>query len=250
MSIRHSSGCSTCPRRGVPRVELDRRHLHRPHDVGGMLHAQLVGGAVPAREVHPHRLAPSPGAPRGQPLLVHLLAGHPGREAVQHARPVPQRAHDAVADRDVVAARGRAWSRRGRGSRPGPGWRSGPCGRRPPARPQPRIRATGSAPPGVALVRSRGRRSRATMTRAMTISQMSWVWLWYGPGMNAISRRMVTHPGDDRALGEAAVPAPLGRRLVVRMSPRAASTLSRFLATPSSWSCSSRPHRRTTTGRG
>ena len=34
----------------------------------------------------------------------------------------------------------------------------------------------------------------ATTPSAMTMSQMSWVWLWYGPGMNAISRRIVTTP--------------------------------------------------------
>ena len=49
--------------------------------------------------------APSPatGAPRRDPLLVHLLPGHPGREAMHHAGPLAQRAHDAVTDRQVVA---------------------------------------------------------------------------------------------------------------------------------------------------
>src|ERR1019366_3246319 len=42
------------------------------------------------------------GRPVRHPLLVHLLAGHPGREAVHHARPLAQRAHDAVTDREVV----------------------------------------------------------------------------------------------------------------------------------------------------
>ena len=66
-----------------------------------MLHAQLVGGAVPAREVHAHRLDPV-GRAAGEALLVHLLAGDAGGEAVQHARPVPQRPHRPVGDGDVV----------------------------------------------------------------------------------------------------------------------------------------------------
>ena len=122
-------------------MELHRGHLHRPHHVGRVLHAQLVGGAVPAREVHVDGLDPVRGAP-GQPLLVHLLAGDAGREAVQHARPVAQGAHDALGRRRCSTARGRAWSPRGPGSTPGRGCSAGRCGPRPPARraPPPRTR--------------------------------------------------------------------------------------------------------------
>ena len=35
-------GLLDVPAAGVPGVELDRRHLHRPHEVGRVLHAQLV----------------------------------------------------------------------------------------------------------------------------------------------------------------------------------------------------------------
>src|SRR5205807_5689653 len=40
---------------------------------------------------------------RWEALLVDLLAVDARREAVQHARPLPQRADDPVADGDVVA---------------------------------------------------------------------------------------------------------------------------------------------------
>ena len=83
-------------------MELDRGHLHGPDDVGGVLDTQLVGGAVPAGEVHLHRRHPLRG-PLGQPLLVDLLAGDAGGEAVQHARSVAQRTNDAVGDGQVVA---------------------------------------------------------------------------------------------------------------------------------------------------
>ena len=43
------------------------------------------------------------GAPRGIALLVDLLAVDAAREAVQHARPLAQRADDPVADAHVVA---------------------------------------------------------------------------------------------------------------------------------------------------
>ena len=60
---------------GVPRVELDRRHLHRPDHVGQLGHAQLVGVQAVAGEVDPHRLQPRRRAGR-HPLLVDLLAAH------------------------------------------------------------------------------------------------------------------------------------------------------------------------------
>ena len=55
-----------------------------------------------AREVHPDGFQPGRRTVRN-PLLVHLLARHSRREAVHHAGPLPQRTHDAIADRQVVA---------------------------------------------------------------------------------------------------------------------------------------------------
>ena len=64
-------------------------------------HAQLVGRAPEAREVDVRRLHPRWCAAR-QPLLVHLVAGQTVRKPVHHARPLPQRVDDAVADALVV----------------------------------------------------------------------------------------------------------------------------------------------------
>ena len=58
----------------VPGVELDGRHLHRPDHRAQLGDAELVGGAVPAREVQLHGLDPV-GRAGGQPLLVDLVAG-------------------------------------------------------------------------------------------------------------------------------------------------------------------------------
>ena len=85
----------------VPRVELHRRHLHRPDDAAQLGDAQLVGGALPPREEQLHGLDPVGGA-GGQALLVHLVAGQALREAVQHAGPLEERVDDAVADGEVV----------------------------------------------------------------------------------------------------------------------------------------------------
>ena len=82
-------------------MELDRRHLHRPDHVGRMGHAELVGVAVVAREVHAYGLDPRRGAVR-QPLLVDLLAVDAVGEAVQHARPVVERVDDPVGHAQVV----------------------------------------------------------------------------------------------------------------------------------------------------
>src|SRR5581483_3565145 len=86
------------PRR--PRAELERREVRCPGDVRGLGDAQLVG--VPAgRERHARRLDPL------RPLLGHaLLPDDLAADALglplQLARPLVQRAHDAVADRDEV----------------------------------------------------------------------------------------------------------------------------------------------------
>jgi hypothetical protein len=85
----------------VPRVELDGGHLHRPDDAAQLGHAELVGVPVVARKVHPHRLQPRGSAVR-HPLLVDLLAGDSLGEPVHHARPLEERAHDAVPDGQVV----------------------------------------------------------------------------------------------------------------------------------------------------
>jgi hypothetical protein len=85
----------------VPGMELHRRHLHGPDHRAELGHAELVGRAVPSREVQPDRL--DPGRRTGRhPLLVDLVAGEPRREAVQHGRPLEERVDDAGADREVV----------------------------------------------------------------------------------------------------------------------------------------------------
>ena len=109
----------------VPRVELHRRHLHRPDHVGELGDAQLVRVQSVAREVDAHGLEPR-RRPGRDALLVHLLAADAGREAVQHARPLPQRVDDPRPDGEVVVGRDRASSRQWRGSRPDRGWRSAP----------------------------------------------------------------------------------------------------------------------------
>lgn len=86
---------------GVPGVELDGRHLYGPDDLGEFGDAEFVGGAFVAREEDAHGVHPLGRAVR-QPFLVHLLPGDAGGEAVQHARTVAQRPHDAVTDRQVV----------------------------------------------------------------------------------------------------------------------------------------------------
>src|SRR5215213_11884488 len=83
-------------------MELDGRHLHRPDDVGWVVHAELVSVPVEAREVDTYGFDPRRRTSR-QPLLVHLLPVYAVRETVQHAGPVVQRVDDAVSDRQVVA---------------------------------------------------------------------------------------------------------------------------------------------------
>ena len=85
----------------VPRVELDRRHLHRPDDARQLGHAQLVGGALPPREEQLDGLDPL-GCSGRQALLVHLVARQALGEAVQHARTLEERVDDPVADGEVV----------------------------------------------------------------------------------------------------------------------------------------------------
>jgi hypothetical protein len=85
----------------VPGMELDRGHLDRPDHARELGHAELVGGAVPSREVQPHRLQPRRRA-GWDPLLVHLVAGQSLGEAVQHAGPLVERVDDPVPDREVV----------------------------------------------------------------------------------------------------------------------------------------------------
>ena len=67
-------------------------------EVGAASLFALVGVPAVAGKVQPNRLEPGRSTTR-HPFLVHLLPGDPGREPVQHARPLPQRAHDPVAHR-------------------------------------------------------------------------------------------------------------------------------------------------------
>ena len=86
------------PRR--PRMEVDHREVRRPDDLRELGHAELVGvsagGEGDARGLDPL------GPLLGHALLVDLLALDPVREAAQLGRPLAQRPHDPVADRDVV----------------------------------------------------------------------------------------------------------------------------------------------------
>ena len=86
---------------GVPGVKLDRRHLHRPDHAAELGHAQLVGVAPVAGERDPHGLDPV-GRPRRDSLLMDLVAVDAARKAVEHARPLAQRADDPVTDAHVV----------------------------------------------------------------------------------------------------------------------------------------------------
>src|SRR5450759_2538626 len=85
----------------VPRVELDRGHLHRPDHGGQLGDTQLVREPVVSREAHPDGLDPGRGAAR-EPLLVHLLAADSFGEPVQHGGPLCQPANDPVTDAEVV----------------------------------------------------------------------------------------------------------------------------------------------------
>ncbi len=86
------------PRR--PGVEVDHGEVRRPGDLRELGHAELVG--VPAgRERDARRLDPL-GTLLGHALLVDLLALDPVREAAQLRRPLAQRPHDPLADREVV----------------------------------------------------------------------------------------------------------------------------------------------------
>ena len=86
------------PRR--PRVEVDHGEVRGPDDLRELGHAELVG--VPPRgEGDAGGLDPV-GPLLGHALLVDLLALDPVREAAELRRPLVQRAHDPLADREVV----------------------------------------------------------------------------------------------------------------------------------------------------
>ena len=86
---------------GRPGVEVDHGQVRRPRNLGELGHAELVG--MPSgRERDARRLDPL-GPLLGHALLVDLLALDPVREAAQLGRPLAQRPHDALADREVVA---------------------------------------------------------------------------------------------------------------------------------------------------
>jgi hypothetical protein len=95
-----------------PRVEGDRAHVRGPGDDGELGGADLVRmaarGELDPRGLHVlRRSARDPLLEEG--VAAALLAGrhddarvHPLRPALERGRPQRERAHDAVADRDVV----------------------------------------------------------------------------------------------------------------------------------------------------
>ncbi len=86
----------------IPRVKLDRGHLHCPDHVGEPRDAQLIRVAPIAGKVDAHGLHPG-RCPRREALLVNLLAIDATRKAVEHARALRERAHDPFPDGEVVA---------------------------------------------------------------------------------------------------------------------------------------------------
>ena len=82
-------------------MEVDHGEVRGPGDLRELGHAELVG-VTAGRERDARRLDPL-GALLGHPLLVDLLALDPVGKAPQLGRPLAQRAHDALADREVVA---------------------------------------------------------------------------------------------------------------------------------------------------
>ena len=86
------------PRR--PGVEVDDREVGRPGDLRDLGHAELVGVAA-GRERDTRGLDPL-GPLLGHTLLVDHLALDAVGEAAQLRRPLVERAHDPVADREVV----------------------------------------------------------------------------------------------------------------------------------------------------
>ena len=144
---------------GVPRVELDRGHLDRPHDAGQFGDAQLVRVPAVAREAHPHGFQPRRRAVR-HPLLMHLLARRP-RTGNDASCTAARAARARCRHRPTGSTwPGRAWSHRGQGSRPDPGGRCAPSAPRPgvlPCRGH-RRRTSGRAP------RCNGREAARTET--------------------------------------------------------------------------------------
>ena len=89
---------------GAPRgpgVEVDHGEVRGPRDLRQLGHAELVG-VTPRGERDARRLDPL-RALLGHALLVDLLALDPVGEAAQLRRSLAQRAHDPLADREVVA---------------------------------------------------------------------------------------------------------------------------------------------------
>ena len=83
-----------------PRVEVDDGEVRAPDDLRDLGHAQLV--RVPARGERDTRHLDPVGPLLGHALLVDLLARDPVREAAELRRTLAERAHDAVADGEVV----------------------------------------------------------------------------------------------------------------------------------------------------
>ncbi len=83
-----------------PRVEVDDGEVRRPDHLRELGDAELVR-VPPGREGHPGGLDPF-GPLLGNALLVDRLAGDAVGEAAKLRRALVQRAHDPLADRDVV----------------------------------------------------------------------------------------------------------------------------------------------------
>ena len=83
---------------GAARPSTSARPRRHRRDAGHTAHQPCGSSGGSGRAPS----APTRGA-LGQALLVHLLAGDAGGEAVQHARSVAERPHDAVGDGEVVA---------------------------------------------------------------------------------------------------------------------------------------------------
>ena len=85
----------------VPRMELDRGHLHCPDHAAQFGDAELVGRPLEPREEQLNRLDPRRSA-AGKSFLVDLVAAEPLREPVHHAGPLAKRPDDPVPDAQVV----------------------------------------------------------------------------------------------------------------------------------------------------
>ena len=91
--MRHSSGFSVSARRLFQgwnsTVDICTAQITLPSSV-----THSSSAVRPHRGKYSCTVSTQSGAPAGQPLLVHLLPRQPGREAVQHARPLEEGVDD------------------------------------------------------------------------------------------------------------------------------------------------------------